>query len=379
MSDRETVNRERVISAAREVREYARGGLGEVDHRDLSPAAGMVRDDDVRDLLTFAARAWQKHADSADRDFWDTEWADSRLSRQADETATHAVKNGNLTQLEFTTGWPQYESDVRGLHAIQQLENWLLYAEAVKVVYLAGHMGNGKTDFAHLMIETIEHRSEHDQSIPAAEIATNIPTSEYQSITAYPRFETWVESGEHGSNRWFVFDEASSTLSGYAHDRQAVEQLISHLVKLARKYGVNIIIIGHTGMDLHADLRRLCDYCEKTSLKTASVYKTVNKGEGAGHLFDLDRLPPTRSEFATDDEAPWSWGDALEDGDVTDDPALDQTTIKRIAANRAAGLYEQVDDVTQQQAVDLLSGDGVDISRAMLRKAQDGEYNEVSA
>lgn len=304
---------ERVSGAVRESRTYARGDLAEVDHRDVYPFAGLIEDPEIRDYLAFCAEVYDP-ADDMPSSFWETDYAQKILRKWASHTLTRAIQEGSIEQIEFVTGWPQYDSDVSGLHAIQKLEDWLLYSERCKCIYLAAHMGNGKTDLAHLFMEVVEHRSAHDSDLADAEIRCNIPSSDYETITDYETFKEWVESGEHGENRWFIFDEASSVLSGYSHDRAAVEQLISHLVKLARKYGVNFLIIGHTGKDLHADLRRLCDYVTKPSLKTARFYATVNdSAEGVGHLFDLDALPATRVEFRTDDEAPWSWGDALDD------------------------------------------------------------------
>jgi hypothetical protein len=369
-TDGELSESKAVRSAASEAREYARGALAEIEHSDVSRAAGMVRDDDVRQLLAFAEQAWDRHGD--DRDFWqDLDWGTDRYQAAADTTLTKAVRNGNVSQMEYVTGWPEYESDVSGLHAIQRAENWLLYSERCKCIYVAAHMGNGKTDLCHLFAEIIEHRSEHDDSLQDAEIRTNIQSSEYSTITDYDTFEEWVESGEHGSNRWYIFDEASSALSGYSHDRQKVEELMSHLVKLARKYGVNFIIVGHTGKDLHADLRRLCDFVTKPSLKTARVYKTVENTEGVGHMFDLQGLPPTTVGFRTDDEAPWSWGDAVEQ-DETD--ALDRDDLKRILALRAAELWRDT-DVNQKTAAQYLSTRDIEVTQTDVSRAANGEYD----
>lgn len=373
MTDPQDLARDPARSLSSELREYARGRL-DVDHHDLDPAAGLVEDDQVRDLLIFARQAWDKRGLEGEID--QTAWYSDRLERQASAVATEAVKIGNAPLLDYMSGRPDYQPDVRGLHAIHRLETWLVYSEAAKMIYLAGHMGSGKTDFAHLCAEVVDHRCEVDDDLQAAEIRTNIPTSDYQSMTSYPDFREWLERGSSDENRWFIFDEASSALTGYSHDREAVEKLMSHLVKLARKNGVNMVIIGHTGMDLHADLRRLCDYVEKPSKKTVRVYATVNRGEGQGHLFDLDRLPPSKVDFDTEDEAPWSWGDALD----AEDDRLDPEDVKRLVAKRAASLYEST-DLTQEETVDLVNSadsDGVTITRNHLRAARKGEYQEVS-
>jgi hypothetical protein len=127
-----------------------------------------------------------------------------------------------------------------------------MYRERCLMVYMTGRQGRGKTDLAHLMAEVIEHRSHHATDLQEAEIVSNIPSSGYRTIDHYPRFVEWVQSGAVEENRWFIFDEASSELTGYSKDQAIVEELMSELVKKMRKNGVNLILIGHTGMDLHA-------------------------------------------------------------------------------------------------------------------------------
>jgi len=370
--------RDRQRSAAGELRQYSIGDLAEADHADVSRAAALVRDDDVREMLVFASQAWAKHRNPAKNDedktqFWDTEWASRRLEQQATDMATDAVGAGNVSQMEFVTGMPEYESDVSGLHALQDMEHWLLDSEEIKVTYLADYMGTGKTEFVHLCAEVVEFRSSRRDDLAGAEFVANIPTSDFPTITGWDDFKTWVEKGSIDSNRWAIIDEGSQMLTGYSDDREAVERLMSRLVKLARKHGVNLIIIGHTGMDLHADLRRLCDYVEKPSQKTARVYLSVKRGQGAGHLFDLDGLPPARDYgFESDDEAVWSWDGALED---ESGPELDEQTVRHLIAKRAATLAEQ-SDFSQEKAAEVLNGPEMEINQTMVSRAGRNEYDE---
>lgn len=370
--------RDRQRSAAGELRQYALGDLAEVDHRDVSRAAAVARDDDVRELLVFASQAWARHRDPSaheetDRvEFWDTEWASRRVEQQATDMATDAVEAGNVSQMEFLTGMPEYESDVSGLHALQDMEHWLLDSEEIKVTYLADYMGTGKTEFVHLCAEVVEFRSERRDDLAPAEFVANIPTSDFPTITGWDEFKEWVEKGHIDSNRWAIIDEGSQMLTGYSDDREAVERLMSRLVKLARKHGVNLIIIGHTGMDLHADLRRLCDYVEKPSKKTARVYLSVKRGEGAGHLFDLDGLPPARDYgFESDDEAVWSWDGALDEESAHE---LDEQTVRHLIAKRAATLASQ-SELSQEDAAQVLSGPEMEIKQSMVSRAGRGEYD----
>jgi hypothetical protein len=323
---------ERVRGAMSELREYSQGNL-DTDRSDVHPVAGLVDDDVVRSYMVFCAEQYDPEP-RMPASYWGSQHAQRLLRQHGTEAAQTALSSGDLSRAEYLTGWQDYDADVSGLKAAQQLEDWLLFSERVKVCYLAGHMGEGKTDFAHLMVEVVRHRSQRHHDLDAADVRTNIPSSELPSITDYDRFREWVEDGSVDSNRWFIFDEASSQLTGYSHDRAEVEQLVSSLVKRARKSGCNFILIGHTGMDLHADLRRLADYVEKPSLKSARFYSSVKRGDGVGHLFDLGGLPETSLQYDTADEAPWDWGSALDDDDddeVPDEVARDWRK-QRIAA-----------------------------------------------
>jgi hypothetical protein len=368
-------DRDALRSVAGETREYARGDLSEVEHRDVERTAGLVQNTGTRHLLGFAARAWSRQTGPNDPDFWETEWATDRLRRAATDMATEAVRDGSLSEMEYLTGMPEYESDVSGLHALQSLERWLLDSEKCKITYLADGMGRGKTEFCHLLADVLEFRSERRPDMKAAELACNIPSSDMHSITEWPAFREWVEAGSVTDNRWYFLDEGSQAMTGYADDRQAVERLMSRLVKLSRKYGCNMIIIGHTGMDLHADLRRLADYVEKPSLKTARFYASVKRGEGQGHIMDVHGLPQARDHgFDTADEAPWSWGDALEG--EQESSGLESQEVKRMIAVRAANIHER-SDMTAQEVIETVSGPEIGISKNMLYDAKKGKYEAV--
>jgi hypothetical protein len=369
-----------IRSTSREYREYLLDRLPS-DHRDGDPFAGLVRDDDVRHLLAFARKAWARRDRSEDPedvpdDPLKTQFIRDRLDRAASTTGTTAVRNGNVSQLEFMSGQPEYQNDVSGLRTLQKWENWLLDSEQCKIIYLADHMGRGKTDFSHLTAEIVEFRSEKRDDLEPAEFACNIPSSDLKTVDNWQDFNAWVRSGSVESNRWFFMDEGSQALTGYSDDREEVERLMSRLVKLARKFGVNIVIIGHTGMDLHADLRRLSDYVTKPSLKTARVYLTVKRGEGAGHLFDLDGIPAAKTYgFDTADTASWSWSGAL-DGDEDDSDVLDATETKEMIARRAAVVYQKT-DLSMKKACRVLSDDDFSISTTMLQNAQNGDYGKL--
>jgi len=347
-------------SEFRELREYARGML-DVDHQDVYSWAGMIDDPEVRQILAFMEEVYDPsvHPEMPEK-FTETKFFKRALKKYATEAATKAIQEGDSQRVSFVTGKPGYTNDVSGMQTLQRLEEWLM-KDTARMLYLAGHMGTGKTALAHLMMEVVMHRYSQDGVDP--DVRTNIRSSELDTINNYPDLEEWMTTGSVDDEKWFIFDEASSELSGYSHDRARVEQLMSSLVKRMRKNGVSLVIIGHTGKDLHADLRRLCDFVKKQSKKTADLYATVKGGEGAGHVLRLDGIPETSLEFDTEDEAQWDWGEEVE----SEGEALTEDELKEWEKYRMGRLYTEVDHLTQPDIADTYDTSESTVSRAASR------------
>jgi hypothetical protein len=370
-------------AAYRELREYARGTL-DVDHDDVSPIAGLIDDDEVREVLTYMASVYDPSPEDIEagmpRDFWGTEWAQRAIEQYATETAQEAIREGDLATVSYITGLPSYKSDVSGLHAINQLVDWLVHSERCKLVYLAALMGRGKTDLSLTMMEVIadhydrlERSTEEDVAVPefAANFAVETPSRSRHSVkqfSRYDRLKEWADQGSSDDVRWFIFDEASTELTAQSgSNAQKVAERFAPFVKKMRKKGVNMIVIGHDKGDVHPAVRSLADFVDKQGLKTASFYAGIKNREPAGHLFDLDGIPKTGWEFDTDDTADWSWGEKNER--VDEDSGMSQDEFKSEVAERAARLWVQTpDDVTQADIARAVSTDDVSVSNSTISR-----------
>jgi len=386
--------RERARLISEELREYSRGSLSEADHRDVSPAAGLVRDDATRDLLVFTEKAYERHARADEPEFWSTSWASDRLRRAASSTTTEAVRSGNVSTMSYVRGWVEYNSDVSGLHAIRQMEDWLCQSENTKLVYMASLMGRGKTDFSLTMLQVVNHfyrrlrdSAPSEVSVPEPEFAANLrvetPPDEprVRLLQSYDDLDEWTEGGSSDDVRWFIFDEASTELTAQSgSNAQDVAEVMAPFVKKMRKVGVNMIVIGHDKRDVHPAIRSLADFVAKQSTKKASIYSGIKRREPAGHMFDLSGIPPTSWSYDTDDMATWSWGSALDDvEEQVDGTVVDEDDLKQFAALRGADLYESVDGITLNEAADMVSSESITVSNWMIRRARDGDYQEVEA
>lgn len=339
------------IATFREFREYSQGHL-DVDHNDVHPVAGLIKDDRVRNVLMFMADEYSPRSDEMPRSFWETQFARQAIQKHATQTATRAIAEGNIHQTAYMSGLPSYESDVSGLHAINQLVDWLIHSEQCKLVYLAALMGRGKTDLSLTMMEVIDDHYRRiarsvDEEIEMPEFAANLHVepnndTEVKLIDNFDDLLDWADEGDSDMVRWFIFDEASSELTAQSGaNSQKVAETMAPFVKKMRKKGINMIVIGHDKGDVHPAVRSMADYVDKTGLKTASFYAGIKKREPVGHLFDLSGIPQTGWEYDTDDLAEWDW--CLDDESESIESGMSDEEFRDHRDKRIAALYHQTD------------------------------------
>jgi len=389
-----------MVNTFREAREYARGEL-DVEHSDIHPIAGLIDDDDVREMLVFMAETYDRGflaeqiddlddvdmtraeiVDEMPRSFWQTDFARETIRKYATEVSTRAIAEGNFTQTAFLAGLPSYKSDVSGLHAIHQLREWLVHSEQCKLIYLAALMGRGKTDLACTFYEVVhdhyarlrdaarEQDGMDESNVPVPEFAANFDVStpdhvdaEVREIRSEREMLEWAEGGDSSQVRWFIFDEASTALTAQSGaNAQKVAENMAPFVKRMRKLGINMIVIGHDKGDVHVAIRSLADFVDKTGLKTASFYSGITNREPSGHLFDVAGIPPTSWDFDTDDMAEWEWI-ADEDGEGGDEPdGWTDDELKHEIEERGARLWDAIDELNQSDVAQNLSNDEISIS-----------------
>lgn len=395
-------------NAFRELREYARGVL-DVDHQDVSPIAGLVDDDEIREVLVWMAQNYDPTREDLEnglpRDFWETSFAQNAIQKHATNRADKAIREGNITQAGYLTGLPSYKADVSGLHAINQLADWLVHSEQCKLIYLAALMGRGKTDFSATMFEVIHdhfrrvERSLKQQGLDDA--ASEVPTPEFaanfhleapsdaevevREIHREAELLEWGAQGSSADERWFIFDEASTELTAQSGaNAQKVAEKMAPFVKKMRKMGINMIVIGHDKGDVHVAIRSLADFVDKRGTKTASFYAGISNREPTGHLFDLDGIPPTSWTYDTDDTADWSW---TSDEEAAEEELVDPLTTEEFREwrdERIAKLRSITDEsgdpiITQPKLAKAMGLSQSTVSQAERRVRAENGTKEASA
>lgn len=345
------------VPSFREIREYARGSL-DVDHHDVHPIAGLIKDSEIRHKLVFMAETYDPKAhEDLPPTFWETKFARKAVMKYATDVATKAIEEGNLSQVSYMTGIPSYKSDVSGVHAINSLANWLINSDNCKLIYCAALMGKGKTDFALLLFEIIHdhfRRIEESTDAPvntpefAANFTFSAPADLDVEVSEFSRFSElvdWAESGSHDDNRWFIFDEASTELTAQSGaNAQNVAEVFAPFVKKMRKCGVNMIVIGHDRGDVHPAVRAIASFIDKTSLKSASVYDGIKSREPHGHVLSVSGIPETSWNYDTEDTADWEWDEAVSvDDEVTEVDGISEDEWKEWRDERIAAIYGSTD------------------------------------
>ena len=320
------------IASFREAREYARGSL-DADHSDVYEWSGLIQDSNVRESLAFLKREYDREREGMPTRFEETDFFRAAMKKYATESHSRAISEGNVSQVTYTAGLPGYDSDLSGIHAHNQLADWLVSSEQCKLIYLAALMGRGKTDFSLLLLEIIhDHfrrvRSHAPDAAPEPEFATNFycdPTDdvEVREFHHYSDLKGWAETGSSDDERWMIFDEASTELTAQSgKNAQKVAETFAPFVKKMRKCGINMIVIGHDRGDVHPAIRSIASYIDKVSQKKAKIYEGIKSRDPYGHRLSIGGIPKTSWNYDTDDVATWNW-DAEVDEDVVDVDDLD--------------------------------------------------------
>lgn len=315
----------REFSTSSELREFVDDNL-ERNNTDVHSHTGLVSDEQSLRIMSILEEMYQpnKHPDLP-YSFKDTKLGQMLRKRNATQVATQAVKDGNISQMKYVTGRQSYNNDVSGIHTLRKLRNQI--DSDAYIQYMFGHMGNGKTEFAILQAELAVKELGY-------ETASNIKSwsEKDKYIFSFGDLLTWLADGQEvnnlkdfqdldieESNKLVIFDEASNHASGYSDDAYETQKKLGKLVKLIRKVGGNLIIIGHTGKDVHPDIRRITNDCvKKVSKKTAEYYNSVEEAEGKGHKFTISHIPRTNFSYDTREVTMWDWtmatSDEIEEG-----------------------------------------------------------------
>lgn len=321
------------------------------DNQYVQPHAGEVSDRRTRRHLTALGSVYdrmalsgelQLDADAPDS-FSETREYRSIMAHHATEGFSRAIENGDAAGVRHYVGSQEDSPDISGYRAIQSIED--LISGDASMLYVYGHMGNGKSMFASLVAEIWKR-----QMPDSAEVAANSRTIDAATgITTWGGLQDWmIESEEvvlkgNATRKLYIFDEASSQASGSGKDGYQASTKLATMCYKIRKYGGSIIIIGHDGKDVHPAVREMCTAFHKTGKKTGQFYKEVRNRKGRQPITrELEGipLPQKRWQPNTYDLAQWSWRADGED-DITTEDAFEDMAVWTVIRCKEDGLSDR--------------------------------------
>lgn len=307
-----------LFTASGELREGVEGNLKD-EVQDVWGHTGLVQNPTAMELMNQMASAYKPLHPEMPSTFDHTDAGEMMIKAEATKVATEAVDEGNISQMKYITGMQDYTADASGIHTLIQLRQKI--KQDAYIAYVWGHMGGGKTDFCNLMGELAKKEMGYEVASNQKTLYENGDSDKY--IWQFGDFIRWLAEGHEitsvqdlaqkdldidASDKLFIFDEGSNYASGYSGDAHDAQDKLGSLVKLIRKLGGNLIIIGHTGKDIHPDIRRLTNDCiYKSGQKTAKFFHAVEEAEGVGHKHTIGKIPQTNWNYDTLEVCIWDW------------------------------------------------------------------------
>lgn len=306
------------------LRDFIRGEIRE--NTDLYPHTGLAPSgSDAVALLSFVESVY----DPAEDGRLPSRFEDSRAAETVRRMAATDHVGGAVQDLpSFAVGLTETEVDVSEARAFSRIANSLLNEGAPYNALVFGGMNRGKTGFAGLWLELWRELVPLKYGRNDPVVISNMRTLEAADyvVTDIQEFKLlifgdaeYVDTGgekgtppilDHETPKWWHFDECSTHLDARTFAYEVTNQYLP-LVKRFAKVRLDGIHLGHSGMDIHADMRRsniATEFIFKTSLKSAEVFERMFEDGGAGLKYVLKEVPETSIEYDPDDFSPWSWG-----------------------------------------------------------------------
>jgi len=274
---------------------------GDLDgDRRLLDHAGLPVDDSTSKHLSFIESTLE------------ADWSSSRLAAASEATitsgaASRAVTEGDATALSYLVGVTERELDGSSLRLPLQLNAAMDNNDATAFIGGAGNPNTGKTNFVALLAEL--RRATVDDLLVISNARTWPGTDELVTSA----HDLAVTCLEHRDRPKFVFiDEGSTHFDARTHSREVAVQF-TPLAKRFAKIGVDVFAtVGHTGKDLHPEVKRLLTLAFfKTAKKSVDFYGNwpADADMPTDRLFGgtIENLEAALDEPDPDDAAPWAW------------------------------------------------------------------------
>lgn len=243
------------------------------DLEALRDSAFMGRESPALQLLLSAKRG-------LGGDYMKNERVKDILEKETTETVNKAVNEEKDSLMTHANGLMQEDSSISQFHRIKQIQK--IISVKGRIFQFSGNPDSGKTNFGLFCLELWQEET-------GGTVITNM-----ESVKVGKTAKTFEELKEYAEKfkRWvFLMEDASNHISGYSVDTKVVEDKIRPFKNELAKLGGNLFLLGHTGKDIHPDLRRNSYRVHKPNKKTANLYKTDDKGRKADKIATYSGIP----------------------------------------------------------------------------------------
>ena len=296
---------DRLLTAAKLYEQVA----GRIESHASHPAhTGLPLSPADSSNLTFVDTALRQ----ADRPGLPTSFGETQLGDLLDthyrtEAARQAIETEHATALSYLVGVTEQDLDASALRLPLQLDEAMTNNDATAFVGGAGNPNTGKTNLIALLAEL---RSATVDDLLVISNSRSWPRTDIVVTSAHDLALTCIENRERPK---FVFVDEGSTHFDARTNRREVAVQFTPLAKRFAKLNVDVFAtVGHTGKDLHPELKRLLTLAFfKHSKKEAEFYENwpADSDAPTDRLFGgmVEELEPALEEPNPDDAAPWAW------------------------------------------------------------------------
>ena len=264
---------------------------------DLHRHAGLIEDPEHRGNLSFA-----REIDGV---------PDSLLGEVtktlATDLAADAIQAGNFGQVSHLVGVTESETAGNALTLAARLNEELQNGGAPAFIAGVGNPNTGKTNLAVLLYQLRKAILDED-----LKLVSNVRTLDPDHLTTSAHDLACVLLEHRDENTFVLLDEGSTHFDARTYSREVAQQF-TPLAKRFAKIGVDsFCTIGHTGKDLHPEVKRLVTLAfNKTEKDVVTFFESWHAESDAptDKLFGgpIEDLEPASLQYDPDDAAPWNW------------------------------------------------------------------------
>ena len=259
-----------------------------------------------------------------DGDYKDNRFAKNLIRTQQSKIVNKAVQEGKGDLLSHIVGEETSQADISSLQLFKKLKNHI--DKQGRVWQFKGNTNSGKTNLAVIFAELFKESTN-------GKILSNMES--LKQAKTVKSFKGLKQESEKEGRFLFIGEDFSNHASGYAEDLKKVKGKARKWTNELAKLSGNAILLGHTGMDIHKDLRRKAYLVDNTSKKQATIYRDSKNGKGQNKVMQLNNIPKASWSYNPDERTQFIWQTSQEvDREIEELEEIEKEIKQRLKSQR---------------------------------------------